>query len=96
MVHAALHTVSFVKGKMHSDWFKGIEILQGRWLNAGKVRYCYLSGLEKDCKWDMYVPLVTKGLNTPTVEVPTMATVALFYPDIHFRPPQFNTLELIS
>jgi len=28
------------------------------------VGYCYLSGLEKThCKWDIYVPLVTKGLS---------------------------------
>jgi hypothetical protein len=28
------------------------------------VGYCYLSGFEKTlCKWDIYVPLVTKGLN---------------------------------
>jgi hypothetical protein len=28
-----------------------------------KVGYCYPSGLEKTvCKWDIYVPLVTKGL----------------------------------
>jgi hypothetical protein len=48
---------------MHSDWFNGIEILQGRWQHGEKVGYCYPSGLEKTlCKWDMYVPLVTKGL----------------------------------
>jgi hypothetical protein len=41
----------------------GIEILQGRWQHGEKVRYCYPSGLEKTlCKWDIYVPLVTKGL----------------------------------
>jgi len=28
---------------MHSDWFNGIEILQGRWQNGGKVGYCYPS-----------------------------------------------------
>jgi len=29
-----------------------------------KVGYCYPSGLEKTLfKWDIYVPLVTKGLN---------------------------------
>jgi hypothetical protein len=45
------------------DWFNGIEILQGRWRHGEKVYYCYPSGLEKTlCKWDMYVPLVTKGL----------------------------------
>jgi hypothetical protein len=28
-----------------------------------KVGYCYPSGLEKTlCKWEIYVPLVTKGL----------------------------------
>jgi len=51
---------------MHSDWFNGIEIhiLQGRWQHGVKVGYCYSSGLEEEtvCKWDIYVPLVTKGL----------------------------------
>jgi hypothetical protein len=47
-----------------SDWFNGIDILQGRWQNGEKVGYCYPSGLEKTlCKWDIYVLLVTKGLN---------------------------------
>jgi hypothetical protein len=63
MLHAALHTVSFVQGKMHSEWFNRIEILQGRWQDGEKVGYCYPSGLEKTlCKWDTYVLLVTKGL----------------------------------
>jgi hypothetical protein len=65
---AALHTVSFVtrlfRGKMHSDWFNGTDILQGGWKHKEKVGYCYPSGLEKTlCKWEVYVPLVTKGLN---------------------------------
>jgi hypothetical protein len=48
---------------MHSDWFNGIEILQGRWEYGEKVGYCYPSGLEDTrCKRDIYVPLVTKGL----------------------------------
>jgi hypothetical protein len=48
---------------MHSDWFNGIDILQGRWQHGEKVGYCYSSGLEKTlCKWEIYVPLVTKGL----------------------------------
>jgi hypothetical protein len=39
------------------------EIFQGRWQNGEKVGYCYPSRLEKTlCKWDIYVPLVTKGL----------------------------------
>jgi hypothetical protein len=48
---------------MHSDWFNGIEILQGRWQHGEKVGYCYSSGLEKTLyKWDIYVLLVTKEL----------------------------------
>jgi hypothetical protein len=48
---------------MHSDWFSGTEILQGRWQHGEKVGYFYPSGLEKIlCEWDVYVPLVTKGL----------------------------------
>jgi hypothetical protein len=64
---------------MHSDWFNGIEILQGRWQHGEKVGYCYPSGLEKTLfKWDMYeyVLLVTKGLNlspyNPTYLSPTV------------------------
>jgi hypothetical protein len=50
---------------MHSDWYNGIDILQGRWQHGEKVGYCYPSGLDKTlCKWEIYVPLVTKGLNT--------------------------------
>jgi hypothetical protein len=49
---------------MHSDWFNGIEILQGRLQHGEKVGYSYPSGLEKTlCKWGIYVPLLTKGLN---------------------------------
>jgi hypothetical protein len=48
---------------MHSDWFNGKEILQGRWQHGDKVGYCHPSRLEKTlCKWDMYDLLVTKGL----------------------------------
>jgi len=56
MLRAALHTVSFVHGEMHYDWFNGIEILQGGWQHGGKVGYCYPSGLEKTlCKWDIHM-----------------------------------------
>jgi len=51
------------RGKMHSDWFNGIEILHVRWQCGEKLGYCYLSGLQRTlCKWDTYVPLVTKEL----------------------------------
>jgi hypothetical protein len=62
IAHSIICTRLF-RGKMHSDWFNGIEILQSRWQHGEKVGYCYPSGLEKTlCKWDTYVPLVTKGL----------------------------------
>jgi len=62
IAHSIICTRLF-RGKMHSDWFNGIEILQGRWQHGEKVGYCYPSGPEKTLrKWDIYVPLVTKGL----------------------------------
>jgi len=55
------------RGKMHSDWFNGIEILQGRRQHWEKVKYFYPSGLERTFyNWDIYVPLVTKGLKEAT------------------------------
>jgi len=64
MLHAALNTVSFVHGKMRSYWFNGRYIFQGRWQHGENVGYYYPNGVEKTlCKWDIYVPLVTKGLN---------------------------------
>jgi hypothetical protein len=51
---------------MHSDWFNRIEI-PGRWQHGEKVGYGYPSRLEQTlCKWDVYVPLVMKGLNLST------------------------------
>jgi len=55
---------------MPSDWFNGIGILQGRWQHGEKMGYCYPSGLEKTlCKWDIHVPLVTKGSMTAAIVV---------------------------
>jgi len=63
IAHSIICTRLF-RGKIPSDWFSGIEILQGRWQHGKKVGYSYPSGHEKTfCKWDIYVPLVTKGLN---------------------------------
>ena len=62
IAHSIICTRLF-RGKTHSDWFNGIEIIQGRWQHGEKVGYCYPSGLEKTlCKWDIHVSLVTKGL----------------------------------
>jgi hypothetical protein len=59
---------------MHSGWFNGIEILQSRWQHGEKVGYSYPSGIKTRCKWNMYVPLVTKGL---------MASIATLARDIY-------------
>ena len=62
IAHSIICTRPF-RRKMHSDWFSGIEILQGRRQHGEKAGYCYPSGLEKTlCKWGIYVPLVMKGL----------------------------------
>jgi len=39
IAHSIICTRLF-RGKMHSDWFKGIEILQGRWQHGEKVQCC--------------------------------------------------------
>jgi hypothetical protein len=63
IAHSIICTRLF-RGTMHSDWFNGIDIFQGRWQHGEKVGYCYPSGLENSlCKWEIYVPLVTKGLS---------------------------------
>jgi len=55
---------------MHSDWFNGIEILQSRWQHGEKVGYSYPRGLENTlCKWEIYVPLVTKGLKKDNLRI---------------------------
>jgi hypothetical protein len=46
IAHSIICTQLF-RGKMHSDWFNGLEILQGRWQRGEKVGYCYPSGLER-------------------------------------------------
>jgi hypothetical protein len=64
IAHSIICTRLF-RGKMHSDWFNGIDVLQGRWQHGEKVGYCYPSRLEKTLfKWEVYVPLVTKGLTS--------------------------------
>ena len=67
MLHSSIaHSIicaRLFRGKMHSDRFSGIEILQDRWQHGEKVGYCYPRGLEMTiCKCDIHVPLVTKGL----------------------------------
>jgi len=46
IAHSVICTRLF-RGKMHSDWFNGIEILQRRWQHGEKVGYFYPRGLEK-------------------------------------------------
>jgi hypothetical protein len=65
IAHTIICTRLF-RGKMYSDWFSGIEILQRRRQHGEKVGYCYPSEPEKTlCKWDIYVSLVMKGLMKP-------------------------------
>jgi hypothetical protein len=45
IAHSIIYTRLF-RGKMHSDWFNGIVILQGRWQRGEKVGYCYPSELK--------------------------------------------------
>ena len=75
---------------MHSDWFNGIEILQGRWQHGEKVGYSYPSGLEKTlCKWDVYVPLVTKSFKAYVTCLKQRFLVAITNSiDIHFPAEQ--------
>jgi hypothetical protein len=55
---------------MHSDWFHGVEIVQGRWQHGEEMGYWYPRGLAKTfCKWDIYVPLVMKRLKTSLLSV---------------------------
>ena len=65
IAHSIICTWLF-RGKMRSDWFNGIGILQGRWQHGEKVGYCYPSGFENTlCKWDMYVcPAGHEKVNT--------------------------------
>jgi hypothetical protein len=49
---------------MHSDWFNGIDILQGKWQHGEKVGYCNPSGLEKTLsKWDIICTAGHEGVN---------------------------------
>jgi len=65
VTHTALHSnicTRLFHGKMHCDWFHGVEIDQGRWQHGEEVGYYYPSGLEKTiCKCDIYDPFVTRG-----------------------------------
>ena len=66
IAHSNICTWLF-RGKMHSDWFHRVEIFQGRWQHEEEVGYWYPRRLTKTiCKWEIYVPLVTKGLNPLT------------------------------
>jgi len=37
---ASIICTRLFREKMHSDWFNGIETLQGRWQHGEKVGYC--------------------------------------------------------
>ena len=61
-----------------------------------KVGYCYPSGLEKTlCKWDIYVPLVTKGL-IQAAEGKIFFTVLFFFFHGITAPPVGQGLLIIG
>jgi hypothetical protein len=62
IAHSNVSTRLF-RGKMLSDLFHRVEIVQGRWQHGEEMGYWYSYRLEKTiCNWDIYVPLVMKGL----------------------------------
>jgi hypothetical protein len=65
IAHSIICTRLF-RGKMHSDWFNGKEILQGRWQHGEKVGYCYPIGLENTFVSGTYTSMsrwLQKGLH---------------------------------
>jgi len=47
---------------MLSDWFHGVEIVQGRWQRGEEVGNGIPVDLQRPFVSGIYVPLVTKGL----------------------------------
>ena len=78
IVHSIICTRLF-RGKMHSDYFNGIQIFQGRWQHGEKVGYSYPSGIEKTlCKWDIYVLLVMKRVKITVINSDILCTQNCF------------------
>jgi hypothetical protein len=68
---------------MHSDWFNGTEILQGRWQHGEKVGYCYPSGFEKTLyKCDIYIYICPAGHK----RVNHLVSVTLYHRTVWFQP----------
>jgi hypothetical protein len=64
-----------------------IDILQSRWQHGEKVGYCYPSGLEKTLfKWELYVPLVTKGLSNQSFESSLWCVTAVYPSPMNLIP----------
>jgi hypothetical protein len=90
IAHSIICTRLFCR-KMHSDWFDGIEIFQGRWQHGEKWDILIPADLKKKktlFKRDMYVTLVTKGLIHPSKLQINLREILLFfnlcYTSIHF------------
>jgi len=59
-------------------------MLQGRWQHGEEVGYWYPSGLAKTiCKWDIKVPLVTKGLYRQIFSILSKKNGLIHHPVIH-------------
>jgi hypothetical protein len=65
MQHCTQYRLYMVVSQENAFWLvQWNRDISNRWQHGEKVEYCHPSGLEKTlCKWDIYVPLVTKGLN---------------------------------
>ena len=75
IAHSIICTRLF-RGKMHSDWFNGIEIFQVRWQHGEKVGCCYPSGLEKTlCKWGISKCLCSGHCKTASLDYDGLETV---------------------
>jgi hypothetical protein len=96
LLHSIAHSIICTRlfcGKMHSDWFSGIEILQGRWQRGEKVGYCYPCGIGRTlCKWEIYVPRVTKRLRVKVKQILLQAWTGL-EGSTRLTLPNFKTIS---
>jgi hypothetical protein len=61
------------------------------------VGYCYPSGLEKTlCKWEIYVPLVTKGLNPELNPICQLLALLGTHPILHVSRIRVNCVAKLT
>jgi hypothetical protein len=81
---------------MHSDWFNGIETLQGRWQHGEKVGYCYhIVDLKRPFVSGTYMTRWSqKGSTTDLIfqKNQTVSTVPPMYIKSHSNPLNNSTV----